>query len=93
MGRLDAREEPAFPQARAPEVGSLPQVELEEDLMRKRAKARTGAQWVGLWVARIMLNLLVLALLGAAFYGVYWATDPYKNLQVWARCRRDGTNR
>ncbi|XP_072463573.1 voltage-gated chloride channel TMC4 isoform X2 [Notamacropus eugenii] len=57
------------------------QVELEEDLMRKRAKARTGAQWVGLWVARIMLNLLVLALLAAAFYGVYWATDPYKNLQ------------
>ncbi|XP_068953245.1 voltage-gated chloride channel TMC4 [Petaurus breviceps papuanus] len=57
------------------------QVELEEALVRKRAEARTRAQWAGLWVARIVLNLLILALLAAAFYGVYWATDPYKNLQ------------
>ncbi|XP_020859079.1 voltage-gated chloride channel TMC4 [Phascolarctos cinereus] len=57
------------------------QVELEEASMRKLAEARTRAQWAGLWVTRILLNLLVLALLAAAFYGVYWATDPDKNLQ------------
>ncbi|XP_036599301.1 transmembrane channel-like protein 4 [Trichosurus vulpecula] len=57
------------------------QVELEEASVRKRAETRTRAQWASLWVSRIVLNLLVLALLGAAFYGVYWATDPYNNLQ------------
>ncbi|XP_043848571.1 transmembrane channel-like protein 4 [Dromiciops gliroides] len=57
------------------------QVELEEASVRRRAEARTGAQWAGLWATRTLLNLLVLVLLGAAFYGVYWATDPTGSLQ------------
>ncbi|XP_031817632.1 transmembrane channel-like protein 4 [Sarcophilus harrisii] len=57
------------------------QVELEEASERKRAEARTRAQWAGLWATRILLNLLVLAMLGAAFYGIYWAVDPNKVLQ------------
>jgi len=31
---------------------------------------------------RALLNLLVLALLGAAFYGIYWATEYTVTLQV-----------
>ncbi|XP_074075946.1 voltage-gated chloride channel TMC4 [Macrotis lagotis] len=57
------------------------QVELEEASVRKRAEARTPAQWAGLWVTRTLLNLLMLALLGAAFYAIYWATQPKKSLQ------------
>ncbi|KAG8520549.1 Transmembrane channel-like protein 4, partial [Galemys pyrenaicus] len=50
------------------------QVELEEAKLRQQAAVRTLGQQVGVWSVRALLNLLVLALLGAAFYGVYWAT-------------------
>uniref|UniRef100_K7E2L5 Transmembrane channel-like protein n=1 Tax=Monodelphis domestica TaxID=13616 RepID=K7E2L5_MONDO len=57
------------------------QVELEEAAARKSAEARSRGQWAALWGARTLLNLLMLALLGAAFYGIYWATDPDGRLQ------------
>ncbi|XP_012379928.2 voltage-gated chloride channel TMC4 [Dasypus novemcinctus] len=50
------------------------QVELEEEAVRRRAAMRTLGQQIRVWSVRALLNLLVFALLGAAFYGVYWAT-------------------
>ncbi|XP_040834168.1 transmembrane channel-like protein 4 [Ochotona curzoniae] len=57
------------------------QVELEEAVVRRQAAGRTLGQTVRLWAVRALLNLLVLALLGAAFYGVYWATGYTVQLQ------------
>lgn len=51
------------------------QVELEEAAVRRRAAGRTLGQQAQVWLVRALLNLLVLALLGAAFYGVYWITE------------------
>lgn len=56
-------------------------LELEEEEVRRRAAARTLGQQVGMWSVRVLVNLLVLALLGAAFYGVYWATGATVELQ------------
>ncbi|XP_004648419.1 transmembrane channel-like protein 4 [Octodon degus] len=57
------------------------QVELEEAEVRRRAKARTLGQQARVWLVRGLLNLLVMALLGAAFYGVYWVTEETGRLQ------------
>ncbi|XP_051018202.1 transmembrane channel-like protein 4 [Acomys russatus] len=57
------------------------QVELEEAVVRRRAAERTLGQRAKVWSLRALLNLLVLALLGAAFYGIYWATEPTAMLQ------------
>ncbi|XP_044614841.2 voltage-gated chloride channel TMC4 [Equus asinus] len=57
------------------------QVELEEAELRRQAALRTLGQHAKLWSVRVLLNLLVLALLGAAFYGVYWATEFTVQLQ------------
>ncbi|XP_003801643.1 transmembrane channel-like protein 4 isoform X1 [Otolemur garnettii] len=57
------------------------QVELEEADVRRRAAVRTLGQKVKIWLVRALLNLLVVALLGAAFYGVYWATGYAVKLQ------------
>lgn len=57
--------------------------------MRRRAAVRTLGQQVWVWSVRALLNLLVCGLLGAAFYGVYWATGASVQLQVrreaWGR--------
>ncbi|XP_038609189.1 transmembrane channel-like protein 4 isoform X2 [Tachyglossus aculeatus] len=57
------------------------QVELEEETVRQREAARTLTKRMGVWGVRALLNLLVLGLLGAAFYGVYWATQMSIQLQ------------
>ncbi|XP_076986930.1 voltage-gated chloride channel TMC4 isoform X2 [Tamandua tetradactyla] len=57
------------------------QVELEEAVVRRRAAVRTLGQQAWLWSVRLLLNLLVIALLGAAFYGVFWATGYTVELQ------------
>lgn len=57
------------------------QVELEEAVVRRQAAARTLGQQAKVWLVRALLNLLVLALLGAAFYGIYWATGYTVDLQ------------
>lgn len=59
------------------------QVELEEAVVRRRAAVQTLGQQAKVWSVRVLLNLLVVALLGAAFYGVYWATGATVELQVW----------
>ncbi|XP_055407612.1 transmembrane channel-like protein 4 isoform X2 [Bubalus kerabau] len=57
------------------------QVELEEARVRRKAAVRTLGQQARLWSVRLLLNLVVLALLGAAFYGIYWATGATVDLQ------------
>ncbi|XP_005414915.1 PREDICTED: transmembrane channel-like protein 4 [Chinchilla lanigera] len=57
------------------------QVELEEAAVRRRAAGRTLGQQARVWLVRALLNLLVLALLGAAFYGVYRVTGEAGQLQ------------
>ncbi|CAI9161150.1 unnamed protein product [Rangifer tarandus platyrhynchus] len=57
------------------------QVELEEARVRRKAAVRTLGQQARLWSVRLLLNLVVLALLGAAFYGIYWATRATVKLQ------------
>lgn len=64
------------------------QVELEEAQVRRRAAVRTLGQQARVWSVRLLLNLLVAALLGAAFYGVYWATGSTEELQVCRGPRR-----
>ncbi|XP_036088190.1 transmembrane channel-like protein 4 isoform X5 [Rousettus aegyptiacus] len=59
------------------------QVELEEAVVRRRAAVRTLGQQARMWSVRVLLNLLVVTLLGAAFYGVYWATEFTVELQEW----------
>lgn len=51
--------------------------------MRRKAAVRTLGQQARLWSVRLLLNLVVLALLGAAFCGIYWATRATVTLQVW----------
>lgn len=51
--------------------------------MRRKAAVRTLGQQARLWSVRLLLDLVVLALLGAAFYGIYWATRATVTLQVW----------
>uniref|UniRef100_G3RB62 Transmembrane channel-like protein n=1 Tax=Gorilla gorilla gorilla TaxID=9595 RepID=G3RB62_GORGO len=56
-------------------------VELEETVVRRQAALRTLGQQARVWLVRVLLNLLVVALLAAAFYGVYWATGCTVELQ------------
>lgn len=65
-------------------------MELEEAELRRQAALRTLGQHAKLWSVRVLLNLLVLALLGAAFYGVYWATEFTVQLQVWRVTGEEG---
>ncbi|CAM9923714.1 unnamed protein product [Lampetra fluviatilis] len=48
--------------------------DLGEERSRRRIAERTRAQKARVYVVRVLLNVLVLALLGAAFYCIYWAT-------------------
>nr|XP_023399259.1 transmembrane channel-like protein 4 [Loxodonta africana] len=57
------------------------QVELEEAVVRHQAAARTLGQQARVWLVRGLLNLLVIALLGAALCGIYWATEYTVELQ------------
>ncbi|XP_057567011.1 transmembrane channel-like protein 4 isoform X1 [Hippopotamus amphibius kiboko] len=57
------------------------QVELEEAAVRRQAAVRTLGQQARVWSVRALLNLVVVALLGAAFYGVYRATGATVELQ------------
>lgn len=65
-------------------------MELEEARVRRRAAVRTLGQQARLWSVRLLLNLVVLALLGAAFYGIYWATGATVDLQVQRALGRKG---
>ncbi|XP_037373073.1 transmembrane channel-like protein 4 [Talpa occidentalis] len=60
------------------------QVELEEAKVRQKAAVRTLGQQVRLWSVRVLLNLVVMALLGAAFYGIYWVTEYTVELKKMA---------
>lgn len=51
-------------------------------MVRRRAAERTLGQRAKVWALRAVLNLLILALLGAAFYGIFWATGFTVTLQV-----------
>ncbi|MBW03215.1 Transmembrane channel-like protein 4, partial [Eschrichtius robustus] len=57
------------------------QVELEEAAVRRQAAVRTLGQQARVWSVRVLLNMAVVALLGAALYGVYWATGATAKLQ------------
>ncbi|XP_070946108.1 voltage-gated chloride channel TMC4-like [Macaca nemestrina] len=57
------------------------QVELEETVVRRQAAVRTLGQEARVWLVQVLLNLLVIAHLGGAFYGVYWATESIVALQ------------
>ncbi|XP_028929586.1 transmembrane channel-like protein 4 isoform X1 [Ornithorhynchus anatinus] len=57
------------------------QVELEEENVRQWEAAWTLPKRMAMWGLRGLLNLLVLGLLGAAFFGVYWATQESIQLQ------------
>uniref|UniRef100_A0A2K6RNX5 Transmembrane channel-like protein n=1 Tax=Rhinopithecus roxellana TaxID=61622 RepID=A0A2K6RNX5_RHIRO len=50
-------------------------------LVRRQAAVRTLGQEARVWLVRVLLNLLVIALLGGAFYGIYWATESTVALQ------------
>ncbi|XP_072872056.1 voltage-gated chloride channel TMC4 isoform X3 [Chlorocebus sabaeus] len=56
-------------------------VELEETVVRRQAAVRTLGQEARVWLVRVLLNLLVITLLGGAFYGIYWATESTVALQ------------
>ncbi|KAJ8354889.1 hypothetical protein SKAU_G00224560 [Synaphobranchus kaupii] len=51
------------------------QVELEEERIKLKAASLTLAQIIGLYSLRAFLNLVVLTLIGAAFYGIFLATE------------------
>ncbi|KAM5236288.1 voltage-gated chloride channel TMC4 [Ctenodactylus gundi] len=57
------------------------QVELEEAVVRRQAEGRTLGQQATVWLVRVLLNLVVMALLGAAFFGIHWATGFSVQLQ------------
>ena len=60
-------------------------------MVRYQAAVRTLGQQARVWLVRLLINLAVLALLGAAFYGVYWATKATVNLQVWRALGEEGS--
>lgn len=64
------------------------QVDLEEAVVRRRAAEQTLGQRARVWSVRALLNVLVLALLGAAFYGIFWATEFSLKLQETARAQQ-----
>lgn len=54
---------------------SFPQVDLEEERLKKKAASLTLGQTVSLYVLRVFLNIVVLILIGATFYGIAKATQ------------------
>uniref|UniRef100_A0A8C1VL33 Transmembrane channel-like protein n=1 Tax=Cyprinus carpio TaxID=7962 RepID=A0A8C1VL33_CYPCA len=50
-------------------------VDLEEERLKKRAASLTLGQTVSLYALRVFLNLIVLILIGATFYGIAEATQ------------------
>uniref|UniRef100_A0A671RGA9 Transmembrane channel-like protein n=1 Tax=Sinocyclocheilus anshuiensis TaxID=1608454 RepID=A0A671RGA9_9TELE len=50
-------------------------VDLEEERLKKKAASLTLGQTVSLYALRVFLNLVVLILIGAAFYGIAQATQ------------------
>lgn len=65
-------------------------MDLEEAVVRRRAAEQTLGQRAKVWSVRALLNVLVLALLGAAFYGIYWATEFTLTLQVQRVLEEEG---
>lgn len=65
-------------------------MDLEEAVVRRRAAEQTLSQRAKVWSVRVLLNVLVLALLGAAFYGIYWATEYTVTLQVQRVLEEEG---
>ncbi|KAM4604368.1 transmembrane channel-like protein 7 isoform 2-T2 [Polymixia lowei] len=53
---------------------------LEEQNFHLREARRTLAQWARLYLLRIVLNVLVLSLLGGAFYFIFFATERSRSL-------------
>ncbi|XP_016372246.1 transmembrane channel-like protein 7 [Sinocyclocheilus rhinocerous] len=51
------------------------QVDLEEERLKKKAASLTLGQTVSLYALRVFLNLVVLILIGATFYGIAEATQ------------------
>ncbi|KAL2089845.1 hypothetical protein ACEWY4_014533 [Coilia grayii] len=49
-------------------------MDLEDHVFHRRVSQRTLRQWISLYVLRILLNVLVLALLGGSFYMIFVAT-------------------
>lgn len=52
-----------------------PQLDLEEEASRRAMAQRSPAQRAWLYTLRGLVNLLVVALLGVAFYCIYLATE------------------
>lgn len=59
-------------------------------MVRRLAAGQTLGQRVKVWSVRAVLNLLILVLLGAAFYGIYWATEYTVTLQVLRVLEEEG---
>ncbi|KAM9299062.1 voltage-gated chloride channel TMC4 [Gastrophryne carolinensis] len=55
-------------------------VDLEEERVKLQHAQRTMSQRVGIYSLRIFLNLLVVSLIGGAFYCIYRATQESQNL-------------
>ncbi|XP_053550905.1 transmembrane channel-like protein 7 isoform X1 [Bombina bombina] len=48
--------------------------DLEEEKIRLRKAKRTRGEAVTIYSVRILLNIIVIAILGSCFYGIFWAT-------------------
>ncbi|XP_057698420.1 transmembrane channel-like protein 7 isoform X2 [Corythoichthys intestinalis] len=55
--------------------------DLKEQRFSQYEAKRTTCQWVRLYLLRIILNLLVLCLLGGAFYLIYFATHTSQSIE------------
>ena len=51
------------------------QSELNEQKLEKAKKEMTGCQKFGMYFTRIIINLFVLAVIGASFYLIYYVTE------------------
>ncbi|XP_036394554.1 transmembrane channel-like protein 7 [Megalops cyprinoides] len=51
------------------------QVDLEEECLKLQAASLTLAQTIGLYSLRVLLNVIVLGLIGGAFYCIFLATE------------------
>ncbi|KAM4703066.1 voltage-gated chloride channel TMC4 [Rhinophrynus dorsalis] len=50
------------------------QVDLEEERMKRKHAQRTTSQRAGIYILRIFINLIIICLIGAAFYCIYLST-------------------
>ncbi|XP_069492678.1 transmembrane channel-like protein 7 [Ambystoma mexicanum] len=55
-------------------------MDLEEEAMRRKQAERSRGQRACIYTTRILLNLVVIALLGAAFFAIYVATEYSQQL-------------